>query len=62
MNNNNETGIIKGRIDAKLSDALKIILSKLNMTQQDLIDKKIKEFVIENINLVISSNDSKSGK
>ena len=32
------------------------------MTQQDLIDKKIKEFVIENINLVIGSSDNKSGK
>lgn len=56
---NNESGIIKARIDSKLYDVLKMILNKLNMTQQDFIETKIKEFVIDNINLVV---DTKSDK
>jgi hypothetical protein len=32
------------------------------MTQQELFDKKIKEFIIENINLVVSVDDNKSDK
>lgn len=50
---NNETGIIKARIDSKLYDVLKIILSKLNITQQELIEKEIKDYIIENIHLII---------
>lgn len=30
------------------------------MTQQELIDKKVKEFVIENVHLIVSDNDKKS--
>lgn len=56
---NNETGIIKGKLDIKLYEVLRVILNKLGMTQQELIETKIKEFVIENIHLVI---DSKSDK
>lgn len=56
---NNESGIIKARIDSKLYDVLKMILNKLNMTQQDFIETRIKEFVIDNINLVV---DTKSDK
>lgn len=56
---NNESGIIKARIDSKLYDVLKIILNKLNITQQDFIETRIKEFVIDNINLVV---DIKSDK
>jgi len=32
------------------------------MTQQELFDKKIKEFIIENINLVVKLDDIKSDK
>jgi len=35
------------------------LLDKLNITQQDFIDKKIKEFVVENVHLIISDNDKK---
>lgn len=56
---NNESGIIKGRIDSKLYEVFKLILSKLNITQQDFIDSKVKEFVIENIYLI---TDIKSDK
>ena len=56
---NNDSGTIKGRIDNKLYEVFKMILSKLNMTQQDFIDSKVKEFVIDNINLII---DTKSDK
>jgi len=56
---NNETGIIKGRVDAKIYNAFKSILNKLNLTQQDYIDKVVRDFVLENINLVM---DTKSDK
>lgn len=32
------------------------------MTQQEFFDKKIKEFIIENINLIVSVDDNKSDK
>lgn len=32
------------------------------MTQQEFFDKKIKEFIIENINLVVNVDDNKSDK
>lgn len=56
---NNESGIVKAKIDSKLYDVLKIILTKRNMTQQEVIESSIKNFVIENINLVV---DNKSDK
>ncbi len=56
---NNDFGTIKGRIDNKLYEVFKMILNKLNMTQQDFIDSKVKEFVIDNISLV---TDLKSDK
>jgi len=56
---NNESGIIKARIDANLYEVLKLLLTKLNMTQQDLIESKVKEFVIENIQLVVGAKSDK---
>lgn len=56
---NNESGIIKARIDNKLYEVLKMILSKMNMTQQELIETKIKDFIIENINLVVIDKSDK---
>lgn len=56
---NNDSGIIKARIDANLYEVLKLLLNKLNMTQQDLIESKVKEFVIENIQLVVGAKSDK---
>ena len=58
--NNSEVSFIKARIDSNLNIVLKNILDKLNMTQQEFIDKKIKEFVIENVHLIVSENDKKN--
>lgn len=56
---NNESGIIKARLDAKLYNVLRIILINLNMTQQEFLEARVKEFVIDNINLVV---DAKSDR
>ena len=58
--NNSEVSFIKARIDSNLNIVLKKILDKLNMTQQEFTDKKIKEFVIENVHLIVSENDKKN--
>ena len=58
--NNSEVSFIKARIDSNLNIVLKKILDKLNMTQQEFIDKIIKEFVIENVHLIVSENDKKN--
>ena len=58
--NNSEVSFIKARIDSNLNIVLKKILDKLNMTQQEFIDKKIKEFVIENVHLIVSEKDKKN--
>lgn len=58
--NNSEVSFIKARIDSNLNIVLKKFLDKLNMTQQEFIDKKIKEFVIENVHLIVSENDKKN--
>ena len=56
---NNDSGIIKARIDANLYEVLKLLLNKLNMTQQELIESKVKEFVIENIKIVVIGKSDK---
>ncbi len=53
---NNESCILKGRIDFTLFEVLKQILNKKKMTQQDLIESFVKEFVLQNLNLIISEN------
>jgi len=53
---NNNDCIIKGRIDSTLADVLKQILAKKNMSQQDLIDMFVKDFVLKNLNLIVSSD------
>lgn len=55
--NNNESYIIKGRVDATLFDVLKQLLNKKQMTQQDLIEGFVKEFVLQNLSLIISKDD-----
>lgn len=56
--NNNDYEIIKGRIDSKLNNAFKKVLSKLNMTQQEFVETKVKEFILEHID-ALSSSDKK---
>lgn len=58
--NNNESCIIKGRVDATLFEVLKQILNKKQMTQQDLIESVVKEYVLQNLNLIISTSDKGS--
>lgn len=53
---NTDNCIIKGRIDSTLGEVLKEILNKKKMTQQDLIDMLVKDFVLENLNLIISKD------
>ena len=53
----NTDAIIKGKLDSKLNEAFKNILSKLNITQQEFIEVKVKEFVLENLNLLIPKNE-----
>jgi len=57
---NNKEIYVKARIDSKLGEVLRIILSKLNMTQQELIETNIKDFIIENISLVVDSESDKN--
>lgn len=53
---------IKGKIDSNISEVFKKILSELNMTQQDFVDRKVKDFIIENIHLIIKNDEKKSDK
>lgn len=52
--NNNESYILKGRIDSTIFEVLKVILSKKKMTQQDLIESFAKDFVFQNLDLIIN--------
>lgn len=54
---NNES-IIKGRVDNTLAEVLKQILTKKNMSQQDFIDMIVKDFVLQNLNLIILNEKS----
>ena len=53
---NNETNIIKGRLDTKIYSIFKTILNKTKMTQQEFIEQKVKDFIVDNIELVIDTN------
>ena len=53
MSNENNVAIVKGKIDPKLNDAFRQILNKLNISQQEFIEQKVKECVLENLNIVI---------
>ena len=50
---NNDSIIVKGKIDITINEAFKKILKTLNMTQQDFIDKVVKDFVLKNLHLVM---------
>lgn len=56
---NNENSIIKGKIDTKLNDAFKKILSKKNITQQDFIENQVRDFVLKNLDILLPKEDDK---
>lgn len=58
--NNNDSCIIKGRIDSTLFEVLKEILNKKKMTQQDLIENIVKDFILQNLSLIVSKDDKGS--
>ena len=55
---NNDFTIVKCKINNNIGVALKLILEKLNLTQQDFLAGQIEKFVLEDINLAIK--DSKN--
>lgn len=55
--NINNDCVIKGKIDTTLGEVLKEILSKKKMTQQELIDLLVKDFVLQNLSLVITKEN-----
>ena len=57
INNNNGCTFIKFRIDDNLNTAFKSILEKAKITQQDLLEKLVKEYVLSNLNLLISKDN-----
>ena len=56
--NNNNSNIVKAKIDSVLFIALKQILKKKKMTQQDLIVSLVKEFVLENLGLYSNNSNN----
>lgn len=50
---NNES-LVKGKVDTTLNEAFRKILKELNMSQQDFIDKAVKDFVLNNLKLVMN--------
>lgn len=54
--NSNESCVLKGRVDSTLFEVLKQILTKKKMTQQDLIEGAVKDFVLKNLNLIIPND------
>lgn len=56
---NNEFSIIKGKIDSKLNDAFKKILSKNNITQQDFIEMQVRDYVLKNLDILLPKEDDK---
>ena len=57
---NNDSCVLKGRIYSTLFEVLKQILNKKKMTQQDLIEDYVKDFVLKNLNLIISKDNKGS--
>ncbi len=54
--NSNESCVLKGRVDSTLFEVLKQILTKKKMTQQDLSEDAVKDFVLKNLNLIIPND------
>lgn len=51
--------IIKCKINNNLGTALKKILDKLNLSQQDFLEKQIEQFVLNNLILIIEDDKDK---
>lgn len=49
----NNDVIVKCKISNSLSIALKNILDKMNLTQQEFLEKQIKKFILDNIDMVV---------
>ena len=56
---NNEYSVIKGKIDSKLNDAFKKILSEKNITQQEFIENQVRDFVLKNLNILLPKEDGR---
>lgn len=57
----NNDVIVKCKISNSLGIALKSILDKLNMTQQEFLEKQVEKFIIENI-YIIMTKETKNEK
>ncbi len=57
---NNGDSFIKGKVDSTLAEALKRILAKKKMSQQDLIEMLIKNYVLDNLNIIIENENKGS--
>lgn len=55
----NKKCVVKGYVGEELFDPLKRLLKKKKMTQQDLIDKCVRDFIIDNITLLNEKQDNK---
>ena len=51
----NSDTVIRAKLDTKLSEALKRILSIKKETAQDLIENYVRTYVLDNIELVMSN-------
>jgi len=51
--------IIKCKVDEVIGRALKDILDEMDLTQQELLEQKVKEFVLENMNVLLSKSSNK---
>ncbi len=60
--NNNDNCAIRGRVDVSVFNALKIILAKQNISQQELVEKLINEYVLKNLNYAILKNEEDKGQ
>lgn len=52
---NNENCFVKGKVDSTLAEALKRILAKKKMSQQDFVEMIVKDYVLQNLNIIIEN-------
>ncbi len=50
----NNDCLVKGKVDSSLNEAFRKILKTLNMSQQDFIEKAVKDFVLNNLTLIMN--------
>lgn len=55
----NNDVIIKCKINNNLGTALKKILDKLNLSQQDFLEQQIEQFVLNNLILILEDDKNK---